>query len=136
MGDDLTPPHWGGEAFSPQNIERASKAVERLCTELDITDADHIALWLEGNALGSTFAWLAVRIVEAHERVITRERIAAAEAMREACADHLGKLAAETPLGHENIQRGASTYNWLRYHEGIIRALDAKTVLEADHDRH
>lgn len=50
--------------------EIAAAETERLSRELDITNADHIALWLEGNALGSTFAWLAVRIVEAHEAAL------------------------------------------------------------------
>jgi hypothetical protein len=48
---------------------------------------------------------------------------AAAPLILDMAADHLGKLAYETPLGHENLQRGASTYNWLREHERLIRQL-------------
>ena len=42
---------------------------------------------------------------------------------RERCAAHLDALAEDTPLGHENKQRGASTYNWLRAHAAAIRSL-------------
>ena len=39
---------------------------------------------------------------------------------------HFKEAAAGTPLGHENRQRGASTYNWLIYCASIIRALGEK----------
>ena len=35
----------------------------------------------------------------------------------------LEEQAKATPLGHENIQRGASTYNWLMSHARLIRKL-------------
>jgi len=66
----------------------------------------------------------------ADEMHVSQLRLAARAAIRAAAplildmaADHLGKLAYETPLGHENLQRGASTYNWLREHERLIRQL-------------
>lgn len=54
-----------------EQIERASAEVERLSRELDITNADHIALWLETNNTDDTpTAWLACRIIEAHEAAL------------------------------------------------------------------
>jgi len=58
-----------------EQVARASEKVERLSRELDITNADHIALWLEGNTIqdepmSQCVSWLACRIVEAHERAI------------------------------------------------------------------
>lgn len=47
------------------------------------------------------------------------------QAALEAAADHFAQIASKTPLGHENVQHGASTYNWLRSHEKFIRALAA-----------
>lgn len=38
-------------------------------------------------------------------------------------ADQIRAEADATPLGHENTQRGASTYNWLTTHEQFVRAL-------------
>ena len=54
--------------FTPEAIEAASAETERLCRELDITNADHIALWLEENTPDASTAFLACRIIEAHER--------------------------------------------------------------------
>lgn len=56
--------------FTPERIAAASVEVERLTRELDITNADHIALWLEANMHDSPLGWLACRIVEAHEAVL------------------------------------------------------------------
>lgn len=53
--------------FSTESIAKASADVERLQRKLDITNADHIALWLENNLPDASIAWLACRIVEAHE---------------------------------------------------------------------
>jgi hypothetical protein len=44
------------------------------------------------------------------------------DALEEA-ARFFKKAAADTPLGHEDRQRGASTYNWLMYCVSTIRAL-------------
>jgi len=48
---------------------------KRLQRELDITNADHIALWLEANTIpdepmSQCVSWLACRIVEAHEAAL------------------------------------------------------------------
>lgn len=49
-------------------LEAAKAETFRLQRELDITNADHIALWLEANKDDSSLAWLACRIIEAHEQ--------------------------------------------------------------------
>lgn len=61
--------------FTPERIEAASAAVERYCAELDITNADHIALWLETNTEEPRIGWLAVQIAEAYERAINRRHV-------------------------------------------------------------
>jgi hypothetical protein len=48
--------------------EQAAAETKRLQSELDITNVDHIALWLEANKDNSTLGWLACRIIEAHEQ--------------------------------------------------------------------
>ncbi|NIJ37885.1 hypothetical protein FHR22_002588 [Sphingopyxis panaciterrae] len=58
--------------FSPEQVAAASAETERLQRELDITNADHIALWLEANMGDSSLSWLSCRIIEAHEAVIAR----------------------------------------------------------------
>lgn len=60
-------------AFTPERIAAANAETDRLTRELDITNADHIALWLEANMAESSLAWLACRIVEAHEAAIRKE---------------------------------------------------------------
>lgn len=57
------------------HIKLTTLDTDRLERELDITNADHIALWLEANviphdALRLCLSWLSVQIVEAHERAI------------------------------------------------------------------
>ncbi|MGN7931180.1 hypothetical protein [Sphingopyxis sp. 22461] len=59
------PPLAGGVFLVP--FEVAAAETERLQNELDITNADHVALWLEANLPDASLAWLACRIVEAHE---------------------------------------------------------------------
>lgn len=59
--------------FPVMPFDLAHSLVERFSRELDITNADHIALWLEENLpeiRGEDFSipWLACRIVEAYER--------------------------------------------------------------------
>lgn len=55
----------------PENIYRAAaQQVARRQSELDITNADHIALWLEENLPDASLAYLACRIVEAHEAAL------------------------------------------------------------------
>lgn len=63
------------DAMDEAAFERATIETERLQRELDITNADHIALWLEANLpqiSGEDFSipWLACRIIEAHEAAI------------------------------------------------------------------
>jgi hypothetical protein len=64
--------------------QAAVAETNRLQRELDITNADHIALWIEANTIpnepmNQCASWLACRIVEAHEAAMA-ERIAALEA--------------------------------------------------------
>lgn len=63
-------------------FDKAAAETERLQRELDITNADHIALWLETNKDDSSLGWLACRIIEAHEQSLStlRQRIEALEA--------------------------------------------------------
>lgn len=56
--------------FTHEDIASAAEFVDHLARELDITNADHIALWLESNAEDNSIEWLACRIVEAHEAVL------------------------------------------------------------------
>lgn len=54
----------------------------RLQRELDITNADHTALWLEANTIpdepmSQCMGWLAVQIVEAYERAAPSADLAA-----------------------------------------------------------
>lgn len=52
--------------------QAAVAKTNRLQRELDITNADHIALWIEANTIpdepmNQCASWLACRIIEAHE---------------------------------------------------------------------
>ena len=49
---------------------KAEEEVERLSNKLDITNADHIALWLRANWSPDDLGWIACRIVEAHEAIV------------------------------------------------------------------
>lgn len=49
------------------DFTKAAAEVKRLQSDINITNADHIALWLEANIENSPLGWLACRIVEAHE---------------------------------------------------------------------
>lgn len=55
------------QIFTPAILEWSAGEVQRLQRELDITNADHIALWLEANGLQDNLAWLAVQIAESHD---------------------------------------------------------------------
>jgi hypothetical protein len=59
--------------------QKAVAETNRLQRELDITNADHVALWLEANTIqdqpmSQCASWLACRIVEAHERLLRSPR--------------------------------------------------------------
>lgn len=65
-----------GDKLTAASFEKATAETERLQRELDITNADHIALWLEANVGdipgdGIPIPWLACRIIDAHEAVTT-----------------------------------------------------------------
>lgn len=69
QGDDVVELDWA-TAF-----EKAAAKTARLEQELNIANADHIALWLEANTIpdepmSQCISWLACRIVEAHERAL------------------------------------------------------------------
>ena len=56
-------------------LEWARSETARLQRDLDITNADHIAVWLEANTIpdepmDQCISWLACRIVEAHESAL------------------------------------------------------------------
>ena len=64
--------------------QKAVAETNRLQRELDITNADRIALWIEANTIpdepmNQCASWLACRIVEAHEKA-QATRIEALEA--------------------------------------------------------
>lgn len=62
------------------DFEDAARRTAILERELDITNADHIALWLEASRpLDNAISWLACRIIEAHEIEIAKA-VRAAEA--------------------------------------------------------
>lgn len=61
--------------FTPEAMMKASNAVERYCAELDLTNADHIALWLETNTEEPRIAWLAAQIAGAFDRAISRKHV-------------------------------------------------------------
>jgi hypothetical protein len=63
-------------AMTNEQIEAAHAETERLCRELDIVNADHVALWLEANMPGASLAWLACRIVDAHEAALSTQQAA------------------------------------------------------------
>lgn len=84
--------------FTPEAIAAANAKVEHLQRELDITNADHIALWLEANDPYDSDAWLAVQIVEAFERAINRKS---------------AELGALEPMVQRSIMASAKLGAWL-----------------------
>lgn len=58
--------------FTQEGIANAHRETQRLSQELDIANADHVALWLEANLGDASLGWLAVRIVEAHETALAK----------------------------------------------------------------
>ena len=68
--------------------QKAVAETNRLQRELDITNADHIALWIEANTIpdepmSQCASWLACRIVEAHEKAQATRIEALEAALRE-----------------------------------------------------
>jgi len=64
--------------FDKEAFAKALEETNRLRRELDITNADHIALWLEANTIqdepmSQCISWLACRIVEAHEAALEKQ---------------------------------------------------------------
>jgi len=61
-----------GAGFSEQAWEEAVRETDRHCYELDITNADHIVLWLEHQLNGHVgpLAYIACRILDAHEAAL------------------------------------------------------------------
>jgi hypothetical protein len=115
------PQEEGTHPMTNEAIEAAARDVARLRRELDITNADHIALWIEANTIldepmNQCASWLACRIVEAHE--------AAAIALMEEGA----RLALEAA-------REEWTDSWTIF-DCRIRALDPAAIVKgAGHDR-
>ena len=85
-----------------------------------------IGAWLEGEGdvqpedTGKWYRYLGPCLTPAE--VDARVKEARRDALKK-LERHFKEAAAGTPLGHENRQRGASTYNWLIYCASIISAL-------------
>lgn len=88
-----------------------------------------IGAWLEGEGdvqpedTGKWYRYLGPCLTPAE--VDARVKEARRDALKK-LERHFKEAAAGTPLGHENRQRGASTYNWLIYCASIISALGEK----------
>lgn len=63
--------------MTSEQIKSAMAEMERRQEVLDITNAEHIVLWLEANIKDSPIAWLACRIIEAHEAIVTAREASA-----------------------------------------------------------
>ncbi len=77
--------------FSKEAIEAATQKAFVIERVVDITNGDHIALWLDHNKpLEGNLAWFACRIIEAHEIELAKAIQAAEqrgmERERERCA--------------------------------------------------
>jgi hypothetical protein len=94
-------------AVTQEDFERAAKEVARLQVELDITNADHVALWIEHNTIGDEpmnqcASWLACRIVEAHEIEMAKARLASRPDTN-TVADELEALTKSATIGPNEI---------------------------------
>lgn len=103
--------------FTPERIEAAHAETERLQRELDITNADHIALWLEANDPYDGDAWLACQIADAYDRALACHSLADIPATLKALAENANVSRAVMA----SVKLGA----WLS------AALDDPTVCEA-----
>ena len=72
--------------MTPEQIATASAETERLAHNLDITNVDHVALWLDENLSDASPIWLACRIVEAHEAILAalKAQLAGEDMVRDA----------------------------------------------------
>ena len=116
-------------ALDKHRIERAGEVERKIGERLRRASQNDRAYerpieWKEADTLIATIASLRAELARAEERGV-RMGI-------EAAADHLAGLAKQTPLGHENPQRGTSTYNWLRHTEGLVRNLDPAAIIRAN----
>lgn len=93
---ESNPYHAGTKAHADFVTAFTAVRTERLCNELDITNADHIALWLERNMEPSAISYLAVKIVEAHEAALRQPT--QSDALREALAQ-IAFSGADGPYG-------------------------------------
>lgn len=75
---------------------------DRLCYELDITNADHIVLWLEHqlNGHAGPLAYIACRILDAHEAATTP---ASAGVLVEAAQEMLRAADVAAMRGYKNV---------------------------------
>lgn len=93
--------------------ETAATETQRLQRELDITNADHIALWLEANTIpdepmSQCISWLACRIIEAHEAALAR-----AHRRQSALAAETGDGAMTAPLEALMTELGDLWYSYV-----------------------
>ncbi len=88
--------------------QKAVAKVNLLQRELDITNADHIALWIEANTIpdepmSQCISWLAVQIVEAHERALSLMQPEIDRRVAEEKARLLEALRASAPIARTDV---------------------------------
>jgi len=90
MGDQIEEFKVAPAQPTEADFQWAAEEIAKLQSDLDISNADHIVLWLEENAKdhgdGLPHAWLACRIIEAHEAAIASAYLTAERVERERCA--------------------------------------------------
>lgn len=85
--------------------QKAVAKTNRLQRDLDISNADHIALWLEANTIpdepmSQCISWLACRIVEAHEAAAQQAREQALEEAAKVADAEITRIYSTTTNGH------------------------------------
>lgn len=117
--------------------EQACRETERLSEHLDITNADHIALWLETNMDDSSIAWLAVQMVDAHERAAKH---LAMDALIADSADMYDAPAmGEVVVPCDGVETETAAWDWLETKFGteaddpVDRAYAADEMVDAFH---
>lgn len=115
----------------------AARKTAILQRELDITNADHIALWLEASRpLDNALSWLACRIIEAHEIEVAkavkaaeaRAREEGAKAMQEAFAPLLQYEGHHVYCGHAKDQAKPCVCGLLAAQDKARAALDPAQI--------